>query len=128
VVRAADHEDRDAVLGLDRLEDGAALLLQVVSNCVERLPGLWCGVVALVLGDAEARAPGVEHAPRGEVDLAEGERVVEVLDAALAKKSTSLVNAAFITSGTPATMGQLVLSITFSPKEGTCVRTGRRCS
>src|SRR5258708_22972648 len=27
VVRAADHEDRDAGLGLDRLEDGAALPL-----------------------------------------------------------------------------------------------------
>jgi hypothetical protein len=44
----------------------------------------------------------------------------------VAKKSTSLVKAAFITSGTPATMGQLVLSITFSPKLGTCVRMGKK--
>ena len=44
----------------------------------------------------------------------------------VAKKSTSLVKAAFITSGTPATIGQLVLSITPSPKLGTWVRMGKK--
>jgi hypothetical protein len=68
---------------LDRLEDGAALLLQVGLEELQRLHGLLVGVVALVLGDAEPRAPGVEHAARREVGLAEGERRVEVLDAAL---------------------------------------------
>ena len=46
-------------------------------------------VIALVLGDAEARAPGLEHAARREVQLGEGERRVEVLDAARARRSRS---------------------------------------
>ena len=43
-----------------------------------------------------------------------------------AKKSTSFVNAAFMTSGAPATMGQDDLSITPSPKLGTWVRIGKK--
>jgi len=44
----------------------------------------------------------------------------------VAKKSTSLVKAAFITSGTPATMGHVVLSIVSATKFGTCVRMGKK--
>ena len=44
----------------------------------------------------------------------------------LAKKSVSFVNAAFMTSGTPATIGHEVLSITPSPNDGTCVRIGKK--
>ena len=44
----------------------------------------------------------------------------------VAKKSTSFVNAAFMTSGAPATMGQLALSIVSVTKLGTCVRMGKK--
>jgi hypothetical protein len=44
----------------------------------------------------------------------------------VAKKSTSLVKAAFMTSGAPATMGQLALSIVSDTKEFTCVRMGKK--
>lgn len=44
----------------------------------------------------------------------------------VAKKSTSLVKAAFITSGVPATIGQDALSIVSSTKLGTCVRIGKK--
>ncbi len=44
----------------------------------------------------------------------------------VAKKSTSLVKAAFITSGAPATMGQLALSIVSTTKLCTWVRMGKK--
>ena len=44
----------------------------------------------------------------------------------VAKKSTSFVNAAFMTSGAPATMGQLALSIVSTTKLFTCVRIGKK--
>ena len=43
-----------------------------------------------------------------------------------AKKSTSLVKAAFITLGAPATIGHDALSIAFFTKLGTCVRIGKK--
>ena len=43
-----------------------------------------------------------------------------------AKKSTSLVKAAFITSGVPATIGHDVLSCVSSTKLFTCVRIGKK--
>ena len=42
------------------------------------------------------------------------------------KKSISLVKAAFITSGTPATMGHEALSIVLATKLGTCVMHGKK--
>ena len=45
-----------------------------------------------------------------------------------AKKSTSLVNAAFMTSGHPATMGQLALSIVSTTQLFTCVSIGKKMS
>ena len=87
VVRAAEQEDRDAVLVLDGLEDGAALLLQVVLEDRERLPGLAARVIVLVLGDAEARAEGLEQALRHEVRLDERDGRIEVLDAARRRRS-----------------------------------------
>ncbi len=42
-----------------------------------------------------------------------------------AKKSTSFVNAAFITFGAPATIGHDVLSCVFATKDGTCVMHGK---
>ena len=44
----------------------------------------------------------------------------------VAKKSTSFVNAAFMTSGAPATIGQLALSIVSTTKLCTCVRIGKK--
>ena len=44
----------------------------------------------------------------------------------VAKKSTSFVKAAFMTSGAPATMGQLALSIVSTTQLGTCVRMGKK--
>ena len=44
----------------------------------------------------------------------------------VAKKSTSLVKAAFITSGAPATIGQLALSIVSATNEVTWVRIGKK--
>ena len=43
-----------------------------------------------------------------------------------AKKSTSFVKAAFITSGAPATIGQLALSIVSATKFETWVRMGKK--
>jgi hypothetical protein len=62
VVRAADHQQRDAVLGArPGLEDLAALGLHVPVELVERGERLIDGVVVLVLGDAEQRAPLAEQ-------------------------------------------------------------------
>ena len=44
----------------------------------------------------------------------------------VAKKSCSFVKAAFITSGVPATMGQLVSSTELAMKLGTWVRIGKK--
>ena len=43
-----------------------------------------------------------------------------------AKKSVSLVNAALITSGVPATIGHEALSTVSMTKLGTCVRIGKK--
>ena len=81
VIRPARDEDGDAVLVLDGLEDRATLLLKVGLEVVQGVEGLAVGVIALVLGDAEARPPSVEHAPRRQIGLTKGQRRVQVLDA-----------------------------------------------
>src|SRR5260221_204914 len=55
VVRAAQHQDADAIFRLDRVEDRAALLLDVALERVERLEALFAGEVVLVFRDVEAR-------------------------------------------------------------------------
>src|SRR5207249_4388063 len=82
VVRTREEEDADAILGLDGLEDGAALLFEVLLEDGERLPALAAGVIVLVLCDAEARAPGLEKALRHEVRLDERDGGIDELDAA----------------------------------------------
>ncbi len=87
VIRAAEHQERDAVLLLDLLEDRAALLLQVRRRRCRAPSSAWsAGEVVLVLGDAEQRARSLEHLPLEQRRLGEGHRRVEVADPALGEE------------------------------------------
>jgi hypothetical protein len=60
VVRAADHEHRDAVLFLDGLQDRAPLGLQVGVDDLHRLPPLLAREVALVFGEFGPHGTGFD--------------------------------------------------------------------
>jgi hypothetical protein len=68
-------------------------------------------VIALVLGDAEARAEGLEHALRHERWLLNDSAGSRYSMPRCREEVDSLVKAAFMTSGVPATMGHEALSI-----------------
>jgi hypothetical protein len=80
---------------------------------LQRLEGLVGGEVALVLGDVRARAPKLSNIRRlsrfGSLKVIAGSRYSMLRSA---KKSFSLVNAAFITLGVPETTGHDAVSMT----------------
>ena len=126
MVRSPDHEDGDAILVFDRVENGAPLLLHVVLEDGERLPRFAAGVIVLVFRDPEARAEDFEHPAREEHGLHHRHRGVEVLDAACGEEIDLLGEGRLHDVGRPATMGQLALSIVSDTNEFTWVRMGKK--
>ena len=86
VVRAAEHHERDAVLARHLVEDLATLALHLVLERLDGLERLVDREVVLVLGEAEQRAPLVEHLLLAHQRLVQRHRRVEVADAALGEE------------------------------------------
>ena len=89
VVGTPDHQDGDAVLRLDRLQDRLALVLQVGVDDVHRLHALHGSEVALVFGHAQQRAPGREQLALQQRRLGERQRRIDVGDAAVGEEVVS---------------------------------------